>query len=85
MTVAVQSAITAAFNVPSTELYFRAIDQARNQHEYLTLEASLAPPVTHHSGCVCGAVLEIRGSRQDYTDDDYQAITEFADSHSYCQ
>lgn len=77
--------IAAAFDVPSTDLYFEVIDTVREQHQYLALQASFAPPVTHYSSCFCGAVLEIRGDHAHYTDDDYTAIREFADDHAYCE
>lgn len=75
--------IDAAFDVPSSAGYFDVLDIVRDRHQRLVVEASFAPPVTHYSSCVCGAVMEIRGD--DYTDDDYSAISEFSDAHSYCE
>lgn len=58
-----------------------AADAAHRQLEDAEYRASFAPPPTYYAQCVCGAVMQIHG---DLVDEDYDAIRDFDDAHSYC-
>lgn len=76
--------ITAALVPPSTAAFFAALDTALDRHQDLMLAASFAPPISYQAGCPCGAVFTIRGLG-DLSDDDYTAIRDFDDAHTYCE